>query len=237
MNQLNDFMASLESGVVPERLRACAPDVERGFQEFLAYAAQSGVPVYGTTTLPGHRDGTPVDVEARETAQHALIDSHCIGGPPHLPADVVRAMSLAKAFSVASLNVPISGDLYRLVLDAFEAKGFAPSVPANASYSSGDVIPAAHWARALMTLGGGDQGYRLKAGEGMALVNGAFVHVAACAALCARLRRFWPTYLEVVRISLSLCGSDRKALLYSTSHADGSAEDWAARCAQHVASV
>ncbi|MEM1410347.1 MAG: aromatic amino acid lyase, partial [Pseudomonadota bacterium] len=211
MKLISAFLASLESGKAGKALRAALPAIDQRYEHFLRYEAEFGGMIYGTNTLPGHRDGDLLDHVDHGAYQLELIRKHCIGGAPYFGSDVARAVTLAKVYSCLEPGVTLSGALVGAALDAFEAEDFQPQIPRNSSYSSGDVIPAAHWSAALLDWQAKRSSYVLRPGEGMALINGAFAHVGATAALCSRIKTFWPLLLEAQRISLTVMGADRRA--------------------------
>jgi hypothetical protein len=78
--------------------------------------------------------------------------------------------------------------LYRHLLGSLEDPAFQPTIPCAQSYSSGDVIPAAHWAQALLNWRSYTARAAIEPGEAMALVNGHFVHVGLAASAFPALR-------------------------------------------------
>src|SRR5690606_18481176 len=155
-------------------------------------AANPDRAIYGINTLPGHRDDERVPPEAAIKFQYYLIENHAIGDAPYYPAMAARCMTLAKLHQVAAGGSLVSGDPYRNLLGCAEDKAFAPQIPSGSSYSSGDVIPAAHWARDLLAaIAARDPAFELKPGEGMALINGSFVHAGLSAYTLSRLRTSW----------------------------------------------
>jgi len=164
-----------------------------------AWAAARGATVYGLTTFPGHlADRAERPDPARFCAD--LLASHAIGAPPWFSARETRAITLAKVHAAAPGATLLTEATYNAIVAAFHDPAFAPEIPRHASYSSGDVIAGAHWARAL--LAHSPEGVGLAPGEPMALINGAFVHVGAAMALVAPLREAWLAYLEAARRSL-----------------------------------
>src|SRR5579872_6874306 len=64
-------------------------------------AGRSEQPVYGVSTGFGALAQTRIDVERRSDLQHALIRSHAAGAGPPVDAEVVRAMMLLRARTLA----------------------------------------------------------------------------------------------------------------------------------------
>jgi histidine ammonia-lyase len=116
--------------------------------------------VYGVTT--GFGDLADVLIEPSQTAelQRNLVRSHAAGVGEPLPDEVVRAMLLLRANTLA---VGLSGarvDVAELLIDLLNA-AVHPVVPSRGSLgASGDLAPLAHLALVLI-------------GEGEATVNGA----------------------------------------------------------------
>src|SRR5690606_29119709 len=118
-----------------------------------------------------------------------LVRSHAVGVGPDLPEEVVRAMLLARANTLALGDSGARPAIVLLLLDMLNA-GIAPRIPSQGSLgASGDLAPLAHLA--LVVIGEGEArlngrmmtgaealaaaGLRpiaLEAKEGLALLNG-----------------------------------------------------------------
>ena len=152
--------------------------------------AESDTPAYGISTGFGSLALVRISAAAREPLQGALIRSHAAGMGPPIETEVVRAMMLLRARSLA---MGFSGA--RLVvaetLIALLNAGLTPLVPEYGSLgASGDLAPLAHCALAMLGEGevadaggvvrpaaealaaAGIAPLRLKAKEGLALING-----------------------------------------------------------------
>ena len=207
MIQAREAIQAVRRRQAPDRLRAAAPTVSETFDAFAAYAGASSEAIYGANTLPGHNDDKRVSAEALRDYQRNLLESHAIGDAPWFDAGSVRAMTLAKAVSVSHGATPIHPERFIAMLDAIEDADFHPRIPLEASYSSGDVIPGAHWALALIERAPGPLG----PGEGMALMNGEFIHLGAGLRLAQELEELWRCCLLVQRVSLRLMDADHGA--------------------------
>jgi histidine ammonia-lyase len=149
----------------------------------------SGRPVYGVSTGFGALANTSIAPERRAELQHALIRSHAAGMGAPMPAEVVRAMVLLRARSLALGRSGVRPELARGLVDLLNA-GITPWVPEHGSLgASGDLAPLAHCALVLLGEGWvlGDGGrvaaadalheaglkpLELAAKEGLALING-----------------------------------------------------------------
>ncbi len=150
----------------------------------------SGDPVYGVTTGFGSLANTSIPVERTAEMQLALLRSHAAGMGPPVEREVVRAMLVLRARSLA---FGLSGARPEVVdaMLALLAAGVTPVVPEYGSLgASGDLAPLAHCALALVGEGqvldrtgrvrpatdvlrdAGLVPLRLRAKEGLALVNG-----------------------------------------------------------------
>ena len=147
--------------------------------------ANSSEPAYGVSTGFGSLASVRIAPERREELQRALIRSHAAGMGPPVEREVVRAMMLLRARTLAmgySGTRPVIAETILAMLNA----GITPIVPEHGSLgASGDLAPLAHCALALIgegqTLDGeaaaalaaaGIEPIRLTAKEGLALVNG-----------------------------------------------------------------
>jgi histidine ammonia-lyase len=171
--------------VLGERARA-AMQASRDVVETLA---ASGEPVYGVSTGFGSLADVYVEPESRARLQAALIRSHAAGLGDPVEPEVVRAMMLLRARTLAMAHSGARPLLADRLLDLLTA-GITPRVPEYGSLGcSGDLAPLAHVALVLLGEGevvvGGDcvesrpllddaglEPVVLEAKEGLALVNG-----------------------------------------------------------------
>jgi histidine ammonia-lyase len=152
--------------------------------------AESEQPAYGVSTGFGSLATVRIPAERRAELQRALVRSHAAGMGPPVEREVVRAMMLLRARTLAmgcSGARPVVADTIVRLLDA----GLTPIVPEHGSLgASGDLAPLAHCA--LVLIGEGEiedrDGARrsaaealadarieplvLTAKEGLALING-----------------------------------------------------------------
>jgi histidine ammonia-lyase len=152
--------------------------------------AASDEPAYGVSTGFGSLATTPIPAARREELQRALIRSHAAGMGPPVEPEVVRAMLVLRARSLAmgySGSRPVVAETMLALLNA----GVTPVVPEHGSLgASGDLAPLAHCGLALIGEGevhdrdgnradaadalrdAGIEPVTLTAKEGLALING-----------------------------------------------------------------
>jgi histidine ammonia-lyase len=213
-------------GGAPARLDARARarmDEARAVVERLVGA---GEVVYGITTGFGDLASTYIPPADTRQLQENLLVSHAVGTGAPLPRDVVRAMLLLRANTLAlghSGCRPVVVD--RLL--AFLEAGIHPVVPAQGSVgASGDLAPLAHLAlpligRGEVELGGqvmpgllalretGIEPLTLEAKEGLALLNGTQLMSALGALLLADADRLARTASVAAAQSVeALLGTD-----------------------------
>jgi histidine ammonia-lyase len=186
----------------------------------------AGEVVYGVTTGFGDLATTFVPPEDTERLQENLLMSHAAGVGAALPRDVVRAMLLLRANTLALGH---SG-CRPLIVDqllAFLENGLHPVVPEQGSVgASGDLAPLAHLALPLIGHGrvelngqvvpalvglreAGLEPVRLVAKEGLALLNGTQMMSAVGALLLADADRLVRTASVAAAMSVeALLGTD-----------------------------
>ncbi|HEY1238434.1 MAG TPA: aromatic amino acid lyase, partial [Solirubrobacterales bacterium] len=152
--------------------------------------AASPEPAYGVSTGFGSLATTSIPAERREDLQRALIRSHAAGMGAPIEREVVRAMMLLRARSLAMAYSGARPEVADTILALVNA-GITPVVPEHGSLgASGDLAPLAHCALALIGEGevtdaGGQRRpaaealaeagiapVTLRAKEGLALING-----------------------------------------------------------------
>ncbi len=140
--------------------------------------ASSDEPVYGVSTGFGSLATTPIAAERREELQRSLIRSHAAGMGPPVEREVVRAMMLLRARSLAMGYSGARPIVAERLLDLLN-RDVTPAVPEHGSLgASGDLAPLAHVALVLIGEGEvlgeatGPEPLTLRAKEGLALING-----------------------------------------------------------------
>ena len=137
--------------------------------EVIVELARSGRPVYGVSTGFGSLADVYIDPERRAQLQRSLIRSHAAGIGPPVEIEVVRAMVLLRARSLAMGWSGVRLDVVQGLVDLLDHH-ITPVVHEHGSLGcSGDLAPLAHVALVLM-------------GEGEAWVDGAVVPAAAALA-------------------------------------------------------
>jgi histidine ammonia-lyase len=175
---------------VTVRLSAEAHQTMERSAEVVRRLAESDEPAYGVSTGFGSLANVRIPAARREDLQRALIRSHAAGMGPPVEREVVRAMMLLRARSLAmgfSGPRPVVAETMLALINA----GITPVVPEHGSLgASGDLAPLSHCALALLGEGtvhghdgqtmaaatalqeAGIAPLTLTAKEGLALING-----------------------------------------------------------------
>jgi len=168
-----------------EAARARMQDSRQAVERFVA----DGTVVYGITTGFGKFQDRVITGDDVIQLQRNIVMSHAVGTGPLLPAEVVRAMLLVRANTLAQGVSGIRPAVVDVLLDLLKYN-VVPLVPAQGSLgSSGDLAPLAHIALVVIGLGEAEVGGQrlsgaealarightpvtLQAKEGLALTNG-----------------------------------------------------------------
>jgi histidine ammonia-lyase len=148
------------------------------------------MPVYGVNTGIGALADARISPQDLEQLQRNIIRSHSAGAGELLPTEVVRAMMLLRARTLAAGRSGVRTDVVERLLELLN-RGIHPAVPSRGSVgASGDLAPLAHIALCLMGEGQVVTGkgtteaaaevhrredlapLRLQAKEGIAMING-----------------------------------------------------------------
>src|SRR5215208_7514220 len=125
-----------------ERISASRRCVER--------AAGGENRVYGVTTGFGALATTRVSVSERRELQHSLLRSHAVGTGAFVEPEVVRAMLMIRAKTLAMGYSGVRLELVEALVDMLNS-GLVPAVPEHGSLgASGDLAPLAHVGLALI---------------------------------------------------------------------------------------
>ncbi len=177
--------------------------------------------VYGVTTGFGHLSKVRIPHNELEELQHNLIRSHAAGVGEPLSEEVVRAMLLLLAASLARGNSGVRVEVVQTLIALLNAH-ICPLIPSRGSVgASGDLAPLAHLA--LVLIGEGEaiyQGRRvsglqalqeagiaplhLAAKEGLALING--THLMEAIAVLALADAETTLYTAEVACAMSIEG-------------------------------
>lgn len=178
-----------------------------------------GARIYGVNTGFGSAADQVVDREGLEQLQQNLLRSHAAGMGEPLPGDVVRAMLLLLAGSLARGCSGVRVELVERVIGLLNA-GVTPVVPEIGSVgASGDLAPLAHCALVLMGEGRAVVDGREMPGaqalehaglepiapvlkEGLALINGTHLMTARAALIATGLRRAFDAALASAALSM-----------------------------------
>ncbi len=152
--------------------------------------AQGSTPVYGVSTGFGALADTAIEPAMRQELQRSLIRSHAAGTGPEVEREVVRALMLLRAKTLASGHTGVRPVVIDTILGLLNA-GITPIVHEYGSLGcSGDLAPLAHCAIVLLGEGrardrdgaerpvpellaeAGIEPITLQEKEGLALING-----------------------------------------------------------------
>jgi histidine ammonia-lyase len=213
-------------GGAPVALDIHARERMQEARDLIESLVAEGAVVYGVTTGFGALASTFIAPADAGRLQENLLMSHAAGVGPAFPREVVRAMLLLRANTLALGH---SGCRPMLVdrLIAFLAAGIHPVVPEQGSVgASGDLAPLAHLALPLIGRGevefggsvvparialleAGLEPLTLEAKEGLALLNGTQMMSAIGALLLADADRLARTASVVAAMSVeALLGTD-----------------------------
>lgn len=206
---------------VRERMRASRAVVDRAVNE--------GRVVYGVTTGFGELKDRHIPADDVRTLQVNLLRSHSAGVGQGAGRDVVRAMLLLRAASLAKGFSGVRPEVVEMLLAMIERQ-VTPVVPIQGSVgASGDLAPLAHLAcvmigegeawlgeqrmpAGLALRGAGLQPLTLEAKEGLALINGTQFSTAHAVLACADAQRLWETAIAAAALSTEvLLGSFQPA--------------------------
>ncbi|MFQ5398914.1 MAG: histidine ammonia-lyase [Anaerolineae bacterium] len=221
-----DDVVAVAFGRPVELDAAILPRIERSRAAVETLVARGEV-VYGITTGFGRFKDRIISANEVRQLQVNLVRSHAVGVGPTLPQEVVRAMLMVRANTLALGYSGVRPQLIRLLIDMLN-QGVHPRIPAQGSLgASGDLAPMAHMA--LVLIGEGEAEYQgellhgrdaleaaglrpiaLEAKEGLALLNGTTLMVGMGALLVRRAINLALTADVAACISLeALHGTDR----------------------------
>jgi len=191
-------------------------------------ASRSREPVYGVSTGFGALAGTRVAPLRQPELQIALIRSHAAGVGPPVDVEIVRAMMLLRARTLAMGFSGVRPAIAEALIAALNA-GLTPVVPRFGSVGcSGDLAPLAHMSLTLVGEGqvitadgatrpalpalkaAGLKPIKLETKEGLALINGTDGMLGMLLLSCADAELLYRTADVTAAMSVeALLGTDR----------------------------
>jgi histidine ammonia-lyase len=187
-------------------LMGSAADAVNRCRTLLEMVLDDGLPHYGINTGFGSLSRKQIQPEELEQLQLNLIRSHAAGVGAPLPEDVVRAMLLVLAASLARGHSGVRLEIIDQIITLLNA-GITPVVPESGSVgASGDLAPLSHCALVLIGEGEvihhgqrretsdvfrefGIDPVKLVAKEGLALINGTHLMCGRFALIAQDLQR------------------------------------------------
>lgn len=209
-------------GSTPQQLLEASDRVHREFCWYQQAIATSGRHIYGATTMTGHLDARNLSAQDVDRLQALILETHHIGSAPYFDDAEARLIGYAKAVAVATGGTGLSREVYVHLLHCLADEHFRPRIPSAASYSCGDVIPGAHWARAMLDHDDFSHAHPLRPGEALGLINGVFVDLGTSVALLPPLRACIGDMLINARLAARCFGQSRAEFLQparTASHA------------------
>jgi len=191
-------------------------------REAMLARAGAGEPLYGINTGFGSLSRVRVPDERLDALQANLVRSHASGVGDPADEEVVRAMMLILAASLARAHSGVRPEVVELLAGMLNA-GVHPVVPSRGSVgASGDLAPLAHLAQGLIgegdaTLGGqrmrcadalANAGLRpvaLHAKEGLALINGTHYMCAAASLALHDVDALLRTAARATALAIDAC--------------------------------
>jgi histidine ammonia-lyase len=207
--------------------------------EFVEKLASSGKVIYGVTTGFGKLCDTVIPPEDAGKLQENLLKSHASGTGDPLPENYVRAGIVVRVNSLAKGYSGIRRTVLEKLVELLNKKVY-PYVPSYGSVgASGDLAPLAHIS--LLLLGKGKAFYkgslkdfsdvmreigfepveRLKAKEGLALINGTAVESGISALLIREAFYLINTSLKASALSLEALRGRKEAFDLKIQEARG----------------
>ena len=231
---LEDVVRVARQGT-PVQLADAARARMRASRDVVEAAIRDGRAIYGVTTGFGELKDRRIAPDQVRQLQLNLLRSHAAGVGRFAPGEVVRAMILLRAASLAHGSSGCRPEIVEALLLLLE-RNVTPVVPVQGSVgASGDLAPLAHLALALIGEGeawlgtpAGPEGKRMPSGmalrgaglqpltleakEGLALINGTQFSTAFATLACADARGVWEAGVGAAALSTEvLLGSFQPA--------------------------
>lgn len=161
----DDLLVSVTQRIEPRAWEETALMVAHEREKVEAFVGDGGQ-AYGFTTLFGHLDSIQREREGREN----LYSGHMVGHPGVIRSDDARGILTIKLCQISQGGTGISSESFARLREVFASDLRYIRMDLQASYGSGDVVPASWLVHSIFP--GPDV---LKQGDLMAMINGAFI--------------------------------------------------------------
>lgn len=144
--------------------------------------------VYGFTSMLGPNDHKDMLSEQ----QNIMLSGHYVGIPTELSEIESRAILASKIIQLSNGGTGISGSRYKDLLDISKVSCPKVEIDLDASYGSGDVVPAAWWVRSLWA-----EDTCWNPGDLISLINGDFISTAFSYLVFEKLLRNFASFVNL----------------------------------------
>lgn len=207
----SEFLTHVQDARIPESFIAARPIIEKQHKLLCDLANQPEKhKIYGVNTLVGHIDNTPLSFRKASEFQQFLVRNHALQATSrYYDNETAKHITFSRAWFYNLGGGGISLQLYDILIKAIGDNTFRPRIPADLSYSCGDVIPGANWANALMEYAKKEFDYVLQPKEGLSLMNGVFVQAGTAVASVRMIQALWGAIMQCGKINAILCNANQ----------------------------
>lgn len=165
---------------------------------------RAGGHAYGFSTFLGHLDKFAVE----EAQNLDIFHAHLVGSPQELNAREMTAITVMKLCQAAQGGSGLSPEAYQQLRE-FHAHPREGRVDLQASYGSGDVVPAAWWTNSVfqLELTAHDARSVFRSGDVIALINGSFIPQGFILAHLAELEEAFATTTTLLQEAHAIIGA------------------------------
>lgn len=167
-DKLSELRQYVNAGVIPQRWQAASLLISAERAEIIkaVFSGNAHGGAYGFTSMLGPNDHREMSPEQ----QQIMLAGHCVGTPSELSEPEARAILASKIIQLANGGTGMSAARYNDLLAVARQTPGSVNVDLDASYGSGDVVPAAWWVKSIW-----GESTNWQAGDLIALINGNFV--------------------------------------------------------------
>lgn len=181
-------------------------------KEFKSYLRNNKTkPIYGLNTLVGHMDSFSVD---NEIIQQEIINTHTLEilNMEYYSQYEQKIILLTKINSILNGGLPVSLELYEILLYLVQQENMNLKIPKGMSYSSGDVIPSSHFTKSIYKL---FPSYKPKNLDTMSLINGHFIQLGYATSKIEKIQKNYYSFILIFLINSSIIKSNKSNFSFS----------------------
>lgn len=178
LNIINEYLELIHQKKINPKWIEKKSEIVKEFNNFKKIIEQENPPhIYGVTSQVGHMDYIKISNKEINKFQYNIINNHSLNiGFDNYNQWESRCIIFCKIQTYSNGGSAISPTLYENLIDLYSSTNLSIKIPTNSSYSCGDVIPGAFFAKSVVNYLN-KKNKKLYYKDGVSLINGNYIQL------------------------------------------------------------